>query len=187
MFDFGIRSKNTVTPAGIMPYLVLMKQGLIAELAPLGTEVTCPVIDINDHVLLPGLIDPHVHINEPGRTDWEGFDTATKAALAGGLTTLIDMPLNASPVTTSVAAFEKKLAATQNQLHTNCGFWGGIVPGNTPEIEKLINSTNCPIRDQPSCKANEEKPDIGICSRSLSPGNHPEPLSSGANSLLRQI
>jgi len=139
MFDFGIRSKNTVTPAGIMPYLVLMKHGLIAELAPLGTEVTCPVIDINDHVLLPGLIDPHVHINEPGRTDWEGFDTATKAALAGGLTTLIDMPLNASPVTTSVAAFEKKLAATQNQLHTNCGFWGGIVPGNTPEIEKLVN------------------------------------------------
>jgi len=139
MFDFGIRSKNTVTPAGIMPYLVLMKQGLIAELAPLGTEVTCPVTDIKDHVLLPGLIDPHVHINEPGRTDWEGFATATKAALAGGLTTLVDMPLNASPVTTTVAAFEKKLAATQNQLHTNCGFWGGIVPGNVHEIEGLIH------------------------------------------------
>ncbi len=87
---------------------------------------------------MPGVIDPHVHINEPGRTDWERFDTATKAALAGGITTLVDMPLNSSPVTTTVKAFEEKLLAAKNQLHTNCGFWGGIIPGNENEIEPLI-------------------------------------------------
>ena len=94
--------------------------------------------DLHDKILMAGLIDPHVHINEPGRTDWEGFDTATKAAIAGGITTLVDMPLNSSPVTTSVIAFKQKLLATQQQLHTNCGFWGGLVPGNDIEIEKLI-------------------------------------------------
>ena len=76
---------------------------------------------------MPGVIDPHVHINEPGRTDWEGFDTATKAAIAGGITTLVDMPLNSSPVTTTVKALNEKInAATRDQLHTNCGFWGGL-------------------------------------------------------------
>src|SRR6185295_3404393 len=91
-----------------------------------------------DKVLMAGIIDPHVHINEPGRTDWEGFDTATKAAIAGGITTLADMPLNSSPVTTTANAFDKKINATKNQLHTNCGFWGGIIPGNENDIEPLI-------------------------------------------------
>ena len=94
--------------------------------------------DAGDKIVMAGVIDPHVHINEPGRTEWEGFNTATKAAAAGGLTTLVDMPLNSSPVTTSVANFETKLEAAKGQLHTNCGFWGGIVPGNTSEIEPLI-------------------------------------------------
>lgn len=96
------------------------------------------IIELGDKLLLPGVIDPHVHINEPGRTEWEGFDTATRAAIAGGITTLVDMPLNSSPVTTTVKAFEEKLAATQNKLHTNIGFWGGIIPGNENEIEGLI-------------------------------------------------
>jgi allantoinase len=94
---------------------------------------------LGDLVLMPGMIDPHVHINEPGRTEWEGFDTATRAALAGGLTTLVDMPLNSSPVTTTSDAFERKLAAASGQLHCNCGFWGGVVPGNEKEIEGLIH------------------------------------------------
>jgi allantoinase len=98
------------------------------------------VVEIGQHLLMPGVIDPHVHINEPGRTEWEGFDSATKAAIAGGITTLVDMPLNASPVTTTVEAFKSKLAATANQLHTNLGFWGGIVPGNEAEIEGLIRA-----------------------------------------------
>src|SRR5205085_4688651 len=72
------------------------------------------------------------------RTEWEGFETATKAAVAGGITSLVEMPLNASPVTTSVAAFQEKLLAAQKNLHTNCGFWGGLVPGNEREIEPLI-------------------------------------------------
>jgi allantoinase len=80
-----------------------------------------------------------VHINEPGRTSWEGFETATKGALAGGITTLVDMPLNASPVTTTVPAFEEKLLSTATKLYTDCGFWGGIVPGNDNEIAGLIN------------------------------------------------
>jgi allantoinase len=87
---------------------------------------------------MPGVIDPHVHINEPGRTDWEGFDTATKSAIAGGITTLVDMPLNSSPVTTTATAFDEKVKATKGQLHTHCGFWGGVVPGNEKEIEALI-------------------------------------------------
>ena len=121
-----------------MEALVLLEAGRIADVVPATTAVDCPVLDVQDQALLPGVIDPHVHINEPGRTDWEGFDTATRAALAGGLTTLVDMPLNSAPVTTSVANLKLKLAATNGQLHTNCGFWGGIVPGNAHEIEPLI-------------------------------------------------
>jgi len=83
-------------------------------------------------------VDPHVHINEPGRTDWEGFDTATKAALAGGITSLVEMPLNASPVTTTVKALEEKIKAAEWKIHTNCGFWGGVIPGNEKDIEPLI-------------------------------------------------
>jgi allantoinase len=113
---------------------------------------------------MAGLIDPHVHINEPGRTDWEGFKTATKAAIAGGLTTLVDMPLNSSPVTTTVKAFEAKLLAANKNLHTNVGFWGGIVPGNEGEIEELIEKgvlgfkaflTHSGIDDFPNVREND--------------------------------
>ncbi len=89
---------------------------------------------------MPGLIDSHVHINEPGRTEWEGFETMTKAAIAGGITTLVDMPLNSSPVTTSTKTFQEKLNATQGKLYCNCGFWGGIVPENADKLEELINA-----------------------------------------------
>lgn len=99
-----------------------------------------PIEDFGDWVIMPGLLDSHVHINEPGRTDWEGFDTATKAAAAGGVTTLIEMPLNADPVTTTRAAFDKKLSATEGKLHVHCGFWGGIIPGNLTDLDELIGS-----------------------------------------------
>ena len=89
---------------------------------------------------MPGVIDAHVHINEPGRTDWEGFETATAAAAAGGVTTIVDMPLNASPVTTTVKAFEEKLAAAEDKLQVNCGFYGGLIPGNIADIEPLIKA-----------------------------------------------
>ena len=97
-------------------------------------------LDYYDSIIMPGIIDAHVHINEPGRTDWEGFDSATKAAALGGVTTLIEMPLNADPVTTNVEAFEIKKHATKGKLHVNCGFYGGVIPGNEEDIEPLIKA-----------------------------------------------
>ncbi|MEO5563125.1 MAG: allantoinase AllB [Chitinophagaceae bacterium] len=134
----AIISEKVITPSGVKKAVVIIKEGRIADVVPDLPDGDFEITNIGNKVLMAGIIDPHVHINEPGRTDWEGFDTATKAALAGGITTLVDMPLNSSPVTTTAAAFDKKLTATKNQLHTNCGFWGGIIPGNEKEIEPLI-------------------------------------------------
>jgi len=125
-----------MTPDGIRSATVLIEDGRIADVSrskPKGN-----VVDVGDAVLMAGIVDPHVHINEPGRTEWEGFDTATKAAIAGGITTVVDMPLNSSPVTTTAKAFDEKIRSTKGQLHTNCGFWGGIIPGNDKEIIPLI-------------------------------------------------
>jgi allantoinase len=93
--------------------------------------------DLGDDVLLPGLVDTHVHVNEPGRTEWEGFATATRAAAAGGVTTIVDMPLNSLPPTVSVDALETKRRAAGGQCFVDVGFWGGAVPGNTGELPKL--------------------------------------------------
>src|SRR3954449_13106401 len=124
--DFLIASERVVFPDGERPAAIVVRDGRIAAVSPPGDRpVGMRVVDLGDRVLLPGVVDTHVHINEPGRTDWEGFDTGTRAAIAGGITTLVDMPLNASPVTTTVAAFEQKLFATTGKLHANCGFWGG--------------------------------------------------------------
>jgi allantoinase len=98
------------------------------------------IYDAGDSVVMPGLVDTHVHINEPGRTDWEGFQTATRAAAAGGVTTLIDMPLNSVPATTTVAALETKRAAARQKCWVNVGFWGGVVPGNTEELAELTHA-----------------------------------------------
>ena len=118
--------------------MVLIKDGKIADVAEDIPEDNLPIIDVGNAVLMAGIVDPHVHINEPGRTEWEGFNTATRAAIAGGITTLVDMPLNSSPVTTTAEAFDEKIKATRGQLHTNCGFWGGIIPGNEKDIVPLI-------------------------------------------------
>lgn len=91
-----------------------------------------------DLAILPGLIDTHVHLNEPGRTEWEGFESGTKAAASGGVTTVVDMPLNALPPTTSVKNFELKLGAAKNQCWVDVGFWGGVIPNNTAELKKMI-------------------------------------------------
>lgn len=140
MFDLAIKGKNICTPEGMREGVVLVKDGIIADVVPhLRGEASKTEINIGELVLMPGIIDPHVHLNEPGRTNWEGFYTGTLSAAAGGITTLVDMPLNSSPVTTTADAFDKKLAATESQLHVNCGFWGGVVPGNTEEIEKLVD------------------------------------------------
>lgn len=101
---------------------------------PTGT----PYTDYTPHVILPGLVDAHVHLNEPGRTEWEGFYTGTKAAAFGGVTTVIDMPLNAIPPTTTVAAFQEKLKAAEGKCWVDVGFYGGVIPGNTHELKHLV-------------------------------------------------
>src|SRR5216117_3777829 len=134
MFDAAIHSNRVVTPTGIIEATVTIKNGLIEEIVQGKID---NAIDIGEKVLMPGVIDPHVHINEPGRTEWEGFNTATRAAAAGGITTLIDMPLNSSPVTTVPLALTRKLAAANGQLWVDAGFYGGVVPGNAKRIEPL--------------------------------------------------
>jgi allantoinase len=142
MSRFAIKSTNIITTVGIVNGMILIENGVIINVSPYSASdlkaIKHPIADVGDSVVMAGIIDPHVHINEPGRTDWEGFNTATKAAITGGLTTLVDMPLNSAPVTTSVAAFKTKLAAAKGKLHTNVGFWGGVIPGNSDEIEPLI-------------------------------------------------
>jgi allantoinase len=96
--------------------------------------------DFGDLVISPGLVDTHVHVNEPGRTEWEGFDTATRAAAAGGVTTIVDMPLNSVPATTTVEALEAKRAAARRHVHVNVAFWGGVVPGNASQLDALVDA-----------------------------------------------
>jgi allantoinase len=134
----AIRGKRVVTPEGIRPATVHLRDGVIAGISayddvPSGKNI----FDAGKSVVMPGLVDTHVHINEPGRTDWEGFQTATRAAAAGGVTTLIDMPLNSIPATTTVAALEMKRKAAHNQCWVNVGFWGGVVPGNAADLHAL--------------------------------------------------
>ena len=99
-----------------------------------------PLVDAGDSVVMPGLVDSHVHINEPGRTDWEGFETATRAAVAGGVTTLVDMPLNSIPPTTTLENFQAKLAAASGQCWVDTAFWGGVIPGNTKDLQSLTEA-----------------------------------------------
>lgn len=139
MYDLIIKGKNILTPDGLRPAAVLVRDGRIHAIQPELPADAINIVDIGDRVLMPGIVDPHVHINEPGRTDWEGFDTATRAAIAGGITTLVDMPLNATPVTTTVNALEQKISVATQQLHADCSFWGGVVPGNEHEINALVS------------------------------------------------
>jgi allantoinase len=128
-----LRSRRVVFDGVVQPAALEIRDGIIASILPFES-VNIP---ITEAAILPGLVDTHVHINEPGRTHWEGFRTATRAAAAGGVTTLIEMPLNSIPATTTVAAYQQKIAAAEGKLHVDTGFWGGVVPGNTSELEPL--------------------------------------------------
>lgn len=110
------------------------------RLTKLGITEPSQYRDYEDLYILPGLVDSHVHLNEPGRTEWEGFETGTKAAAAGGVTTIIDMPLNAIPPTTTMENFKIKLAAAKDQCWVDVGFWGGIVPDNADQLAPLVNA-----------------------------------------------
>ncbi len=128
-----LRSRRVVTGGAIVPAAIEIEGGKIASVRGFD-EADGPVFE---SVIMPGLVDTHVHLNEPGRTDWEGFETGTHAAAAGGVTTLIEMPLNAIPATTSVAAYREKRSSAEGKLFVDTGFWGGVVPGNTVELQPL--------------------------------------------------
>jgi allantoinase len=138
-YELAIRARRAVTGDGIRPVTVAVRDGRIAALAGFGDTpdaVTVAELPATE-VLLPGLVDTHVHINEPGRTRWEGFASATRAAAAGGVTTVIDMPLNSQPPTTTVSALARKRAAARGRVRVDVGFWGGAVPGNLRSLARL--------------------------------------------------
>lgn len=130
------RSTRVVLPTGVEEATVLVEGERIAEVVR-GARSVASAIDFGDRVIGPGLVDCHVHVNEPGRTEWEGFDTATRAAAAGGVTALVDMPLNSLPVTTTRAALEQKKQASAGKCWVDVGFWGGVVPGNRADLTDL--------------------------------------------------
>ena len=132
-----VRSRRVVTPQGIVPAAIHIADGKIARVAA-WADAPSDVIDYGDLAILPGIVDTHVHLNEPGRTEWEGFATATTAAAIGGVTTLVDMPLNSIPPTTTREGFAAKRAAAKGQCAVDVGFWGGVVPGNRRELAGLV-------------------------------------------------
>jgi allantoinase len=137
-----VRGQQVVLPESFGPAAVHIAGDTIAAITDYETVPSgCELVQADDNsIVMPGLVDTHVHVNEPGRTDWEGFRTATRAAAAGGTTTLIDMPLNSIPPTTSATGLEEKLNAARNQCHVDVGFWGGVVPGNTIELGPLFDA-----------------------------------------------
>ena len=149
-----IRSERVVLPDGVRPAAIRVEDGRITAIDDLAGaprsgvrhgraqdgSASYALIDAGHMVVMPGLVDTHVHVNEPGRSDWEGFDTATRAAAAGGITTLVDMPLNSIPSTTTVEALEAKRRAAAGRCYVDVGFWGGIVPGNQRDLEALAQA-----------------------------------------------
>ena len=138
-FDLVIRARAAIVDDRQVAACVGVRAGRIVAITPYDEDaVSERVIGLGDDVvLLPGLVDSHVHVNEPGRTEWEGFATATRAAAAGGITTIIDMPLNSVPPTVDVEALSAKRAAAQGQCYVDVGFWGGAVPGNLGRLRPL--------------------------------------------------
>ncbi len=131
-------SRRVVTGEGIRPAAVLVEgEQIRAVLPPHQMPGDVEAHDFGDAAILPGLVDSHVHINEPGRTEWEGFGTATRAAAAGGYTLLVDMPLNCLPATTTVAALEAKREAARGKCCVDWAAWGGVVRDNQSDIEAL--------------------------------------------------
>jgi allantoinase len=137
MTDFVVRSQRVVTGGTVRPASIHVKDGKIERIgdpddAPEGSD------HFGDMAILPGIVDTHVHLNEPGRTEWEGFETATMAAALGGVTTLVDMPLNSIPPTTTREALAAKRAAAKGKCAVDVGFWGGVVPGNQRELAGMV-------------------------------------------------
>jgi allantoinase len=136
-----VRSRRAAVADGVREAAVLVRDNRIVEIAEYGARLGATTdVDLGELALLPGLVDTHVHVNEPGRTEWEGFGCATRAAAAGGVTTICDMPLNSVPVTTTAGALREKLAAAAGQCAVDVAFWGGAVPGNLGEMGTLLEA-----------------------------------------------
>jgi allantoinase len=142
MTDLVIRGRRVVLPGSTTPASIHIQNGQVLAIRSYDEiDRNCEVVTASDEsIVMPGLVDTHVHVNEPGRTNWEGFATATRAAAAGGVTTLVDMPLNSIPPTTTLSGFREKLSAAENECHIDVGFWGGVVPGNTAELSQLFTA-----------------------------------------------
>jgi allantoinase len=142
-----LRGRRVVTPDGLRPAAIHIEGSRIVRLSA-WDEVpsTGPVWDAGDSLVMPGLVDTHVHVDEPGRTEWEGFATATRAAAAGGVTTICDMPLNSIPPTTTVAGLEAKRSAARGQCTVQVEFIGGVIPGNTAHLEPLRDAGVCAFK-----------------------------------------
>jgi allantoinase len=134
----SLRSTRVLVDGELRPATVHHERGVIVAIDDARGED-----DFGDHVVLPGLVDSHVHVNEPGRTEWEGFATATRAARAGGTTTIVDMPLNSIPPTTTLGGLEEKRRAAEGKLSCDVAYWGGIVPGSIQEVPGLIAAGVC--------------------------------------------
>jgi len=139
-YELIVRSLRVVTPQGEVAASVAVNSGKIVLVTDFNAQLDGKSDITIEGVLMPGLVDTHVHINEPGRTEWEGFETATKAAAAGGVTTVIDMPLNSIPPTTSVLALNTKKEAALGKTSVDVGFWGGSIPGNSRDLIPLLNA-----------------------------------------------
>ena len=138
-YDLVLRAQRLIGPRGETSGAVAVRDGRIAAVEALDAPLQAArTVDLAaDEVLLPGLVDTHVHVNDPGRAEWEGFATATRAAAAGGITTLVDMPLNSLPPTVDTASLEVKRKTAEPKAHIDVGFWGGAIPGNTGELRGL--------------------------------------------------
>src|SRR5688572_12743780 len=141
MKEHVLRGERVLIDGALRPAAIHVRDGRVAgvgDVADVGAGI--PVHEAGDSIVMPGLVDTHVHVNEPGRTEWEGFETATRAAAAGGVTTILDMPLNSIPATTTVGALEAKREAARGKCAVNVEFIGGVVPGNTEHIEPLADA-----------------------------------------------
>ncbi len=138
----ALASRHILTPTGPCAGLVLLRDAFIVDVLPAGAALPpgTPLEDVGDAILMPGIIDPHVHCEDPGRTDWEGFEHATRAAAAGGITTLIDMPIDCQPVTTTPAAVQAKCRAAADRCWVDLGLWGGLVPSNAHDLDALLHA-----------------------------------------------
>lgn len=139
----AVRSQRVLYGKEIQPAVIIIKEGKIHSILPdsgASMYTAKEVLDVGNSLVMPGIVDCHVHVNEPGRTSWEGYWTATQAAAAGGVTTIVDMPLNSIPPTTTVGHFQEKLYAATGQCFVDTAFWGGIIPGNQLELRPMVQA-----------------------------------------------